>query len=517
MRKPWGGAPRLAPLVVLTVVVVTLAVIGVLPRWPGLVHLVALPPVDQLADLRVLLARSTSVPAFVAGVVVVTVLRILVLAAALGGLDRSGVTLAARYYLTLLPLSTVASAVTFAASASLFYLLFWIGLVVGLVVIALSAAAPWLAGGRLRTGYRSALGAGLRLGTVGAYLALLALLGGLADLGGEWAAVGLVPISAALMALTARALVADPGWRWARRTVAALPAVGLAGLLAVVVTGPAGPSRATRLDPPREQTLFLMSGIDSSSGSGAMLEIDPRALGWDCENTRYVSYAGPGGGQPQREARCPIDHGAPYRAQDTLRPTRELLVLLEEQLAAADGPTVLLTHSQGVWISWLAAAEGRAPSLEALVLVGAFPDNPAPYQVAGTGPGRLGGPILDLLVGIGRPGGTSVFEPDSPLGREWLAHPTAIRDTMAQDLPDHLRVLSVTSVFDHPLMPRGWRIHGAVDACPVPVAHPNLPYSRELQEAVTRFLDGEELPSCPGWRRAVGPLFRPFAAPPEAH
>jgi hypothetical protein len=281
----------------------------------------------------------------------------------------------------------------------------------------------------------------------------------------------------------------------------------------VVVTGPAAPPDGEDPAAPREETLFLMSGVDSSSGSGAILEIDPRFMGWDCDGTRYVSYAGPGDGQPQRVAQCPIDHGAPYVPEDTLRPTDELVAALEAQLADADGPAVLLTHSQGVWISWVAVAEGRAPGVDSLVLIGAFPDNPAPYQVDGTGPGRLGGPILDLIVGIGRPGGTSVFEPDSPLGLEWLAHPTAIREALARPLPDDVQALSITSVFDHPLMPRGWTIDGAVDACPMPVAHPNLPYSAELQEIVAAFVDGDDPPPCPAWRRAVGPLFRPFAVP----
>jgi hypothetical protein len=74
--------------------------------------------------------------------------------------------------------------------------------------------------------------------------------------------------------------------------------------------------------------------------------------------------------------------------------------------------------------------------------------------------------------------------------------------------------LSVTSVFDHPLMPETWRIEGAVDACPVPVPHPNLPYSKELAAAVNAVLDGRDLPRCPAWRSTIGPIFRPFGVPP---
>jgi hypothetical protein len=512
-ERPRRASPRIEAFAALAAVVVLGAVVGIVPRWPGLVHLVGLPPLDQIADLRALLVHATSIPVFVAGLLAVTALRIAILAFALGGLDRSHVGLAARYYLTVLPFSAIAAAITFASSASLFYLLFWVGFAVTMVIVALTAAAPWADAERLRAGYLAVARHGFRLGTVGAYLAVLAGLGALADLGGEWMAVALVPVSAALTFVTVRALVGDPGWVWARRTLATVPALGLAALLFVVLTGPAGPSPADERAEPRDRTLFLMSGVDSSSGSGAILEIDPQAMGWDCDGTRYVSYAGPGDGQPQNKARCPIDSGAPYEPADTLRPTDELVEFLEAQVADADGPAVLATHSQGVWISWTAAADRRLPALDHLVLVGAFPQNPSPYQVEGTGPGRLGGPILDLIVGIGRPGGTSVFEPDSPLGLEWLAHPDAIEDTLARPLPDGMETLSITSVFDHPLMPGGWTVDGARDACPVPVVHPNLPFAEELQEAIVRFVDGDDLPACPLWRRSIGPLFRPFAPP----
>jgi hypothetical protein len=76
-----------------------------------------------------------------------------------------------------------------------------------------------------------------------------------------------------------------------------------------------------------------------------------------------------------------------------------------------------------------------------------------------------------------------------------------------------VEALSITSVFDHPLMPGGWTVDGASDACPVPVVHPNLPFAEELQEAIVRFVDGDDLPACPLWRRSIGPLFRPFAPP----
>src|SRR5690606_41185979 len=48
---------RAAGLLAVTAVVTVLAATGVLPRWSGLIHLVALPPLDLIADLRVLAAE----------------------------------------------------------------------------------------------------------------------------------------------------------------------------------------------------------------------------------------------------------------------------------------------------------------------------------------------------------------------------------------------------------------------------------------------------------------------------
>ncbi|WP_217623953.1 hypothetical protein, partial [Streptomyces sp. TRM64462] len=286
-------------------------------------------------------------------------------------------------------------------------------------------------------------------------------------------------------------------------------------LALVAASGPAGPPRAAPPAEPHRGSVMLMSGVDSASGTGAMLEIDPHTLGYRCAQTFSYSYAGPGPGQPRGRALCPVTTGAPYRPEDTLRPTAELIAFLEEQLAGVPPPVLLTTHSQGVWIVWEAAARGRLPHVETLVLVGPFPENPVPYPPQGeSGRSRLAADVVRLLTALPRPGGTSVFRPDSPLGREWLAHPTAVERTLARPLPPRLRALSIPSVFDLPLMPHGPRIPSTANACPVPVIHPDLPYAAEFRRLVDSFADGREPPAaCPAWRSLVGPLFRPFAVP----
>jgi hypothetical protein len=506
---------RPAALVVLTATVTLLAAVGVLPRWPGLIHLVALAPLDVTNDLQLLMVHAPGWPSFIAGVVLSVGVRAVVLAFLLGDPSRPGLLRAARYYLLVLPFAFVAAALLYAAKAVLFYLLFWLGLFVLLLLFVLTAASPWIH----RPGQRNITVLarhGFRAGTLGAYLALLSLLGALANVLGDAGAVALVPVSGALTFATAHVLGADPGWRVARRAVAVLPAAGLVALVAVAATGPAGPPDGRALDEPRDGSVLLMSGVDSSSGRGAMLEIDPTSLGWDCQGARYYSYAGPGDGQPRNEAQCDIDHGRPYRPEDTLRPRSEQVDFLEAQTEDMGTPGVAVGHSQGVWLLWDAASLHRLPGVEALVLVGAFPENPVSYPAADQRePGRVGRVLLEAIQVAPRPGGTTTFEPDSPLGREWLGHPDAIEETLDRPLPDGVVALSVPSVFDLPLMHRSERIEGAVDACPVPVIHPNLPYSEEFHARVEDFLDERARPPCQWWRRAVGPALRHFSAPPS--
>jgi pimeloyl-ACP methyl ester carboxylesterase len=287
-----------------------------------------------------------------------------------------------------------------------------------------------------------------------------------------------------------------------------------------VLTGPAGPEgegRSLTDAEGREGSILLMSGVDSSSGSGAMLEIDPTAiLGWTCESTWYFSYAGPGDGQPTGDAACPVDHGSPYGPEDTLRPVEELVGHLEAFVSEMPPPVVVTGHSQGAWLVWEAAATGRLPGAEVVVLVGAFPENRVWYPAWGErAPGAVGRMVLDAVVDASRFAGTSAFEPDSPLGRELLGHPDAVSEILARPLPEGVRALSVASAFDLPLLHGTHRVAGATDACPVGVVHPNLPYAAELQGVVAAFVDGDPLPPCPAWRTAVGPLLRHFTVPPS--
>jgi hypothetical protein len=325
-----------------------------------------------------------------------------------------------------------------------------------------------------------------------------------------------VPASAVLTWLAAYSLYRDPGLRIARRAIALVPAAGVVILVTLYFAGPDEAPEAGQLDDARDGSMMLMSGIDSRSGVGAILEIDPRFLGFGCDQTYYFSYAGPGDGQPREDAACEIVHGAEYTANDTTRSRGELVTFLEEQTAQMPAPAIALGHSQGVWLLWDAAVQDRLPNVERVVLVGPYTANSVAFPPAGErSPGRVGRLVLDPLASLARGTGHTAIDLDSPLAREWLAHPTAIEETLSRRPADGIEVLSVPSTFDLPLMPREPRIEHAVDACPVPVLHPDLPYASQLYEKVNRFLDGEEQPWCPPWRHATGSVFRQFTAPPS--
>lgn len=509
--------PNPLPLVILSLLAMLAPAFGVLPAWPGLIHYVALPPLGLVHDLAALLVNGAGWASFMLGVAA-SLLGRSVLLAFMTGFSRESLLTALRFYLAALPLAALAAASFYGAGAVLFYALFWFGVLFSLLLAVLFGALPWLATDRLRGRFRLSAGRGFRAGTIGAYLVVLASVGVVADLTGPTGSVAMVPASAAATWVTARTLRAGERHKRTRRGLALVGAAGLGLLAVIVLSGPGAPPTAGPPGDSPDGSIMLMSGIDSRSGSGAILEIDPHAMGWDCDHTFYYSYAGPGNGQPQRVAKCPIEHGAPYERIDTVRATDELVAFLEAQTAEMTPPGVLATHSQGVWLSWQAAAENRLPNVERLVLIGPFPDNPISYPPAGReAPGAIGRLALEVVTVIPRPGGTSVFEPDSPLGREWLAHPTAIETTMNRALPPGIRAATVPSVFDLPLMPAGPEVEGAAAACPIPVIHPNLPYALEFHRVVIAFTRGEALPECPWWRTTIGPLFRHFTAPPGPH
>jgi pimeloyl-ACP methyl ester carboxylesterase len=490
---------------------------GLLPGWAGLHHLVALPPLDLLADARVLLSLSPGVPWFLAGLAASLVGRTVLLAALLGGIDRRRLALAGGVRLLTLVPALVAAQLIWTGQALLYARVFNAGLVLVAVTVLVLTAVPWCGGASLGGALRSSWRAGLRVWVVIAYSTAVVGVGLLAADAGRLGRLGAVAVSVALTFAALRLLPRRP-------RMPAVPALLLAAALGVGAGGvvvatavpvpPVAQDEAAPRAPMRPGTLVLLSGISSASGDGAMLEIDPALLGYPCGRTHHASYAGPGEGQPQGAAVCPIPRGAPYDERDTMAPFEDQVTALRAQLEGLEDPIVVAGHSQGAWVAWAAAAAG-VDGLAAIVLVGPFPDNlvGAPPEGA-TGPGRVASlGLRHLLLPLGRDLGI-VLDPDSPFVQNFLLTPGTAGEVFARPLPGDVAVLSVPATVDLPLLPRGHRIAGAQGACPVRASHEDLPRAVGLHRAVNAFLDGEDLPPC-GARTVLRPLGVPFGAPPH--
>ncbi|QBI18403.1 hypothetical protein ER308_01665 [Egibacter rhizosphaerae] len=500
--------PRAAWLLVPALLAATVALLPGLPAWPGVVHLVALPPLDVFADLRALLSWAPSHPWAWFGIAASIAGRTALLAALLPGPWRARLPFAAAFYGTAAPFALLAAQLNFVAHAALYSRLLWAATTLtGLVAVVL-APSPWTGQPTLRRALATSVRGGLRLGPLAVYALALVTIGTLADRSSPSGVAMLVLASALLTAATATWLSRPPEPR-------AIPALVLAaGALALLLVVVSRGEDAVEADA-RPGSLLMMSGINSASGDGAAFETDPRALGFTCEQTYYYSYAGTGEGQPRGDAVCPIRTGAPYEQGHTQRAFNEQVQLLAAQAADLDEPLTIAAHSQAAWVAWAAAAEGALPRDSRLLLVGPFPDNPVGWpQPSADGSGRVGGDGFRMLAPLAEAVDFH-FDVDAPLSRELLGRPRSAAGILADPLPEGTRALSLTATSDLGLMPQGWRIEGAEDACPLREAHPYLPLTPGLHRAANAFLDGRSQPPCPSWRRQLVHLSRPWGVPPH--
>lgn len=496
------------PLVVVAAAVSALAAVGLLPSGPGLAHHVALPPLDLFADVRVLLAEAPSYPWFVAGLVVSVAARSVVMAAMLGALHGDGVARAAAFYGAALVPALVAGSLGFAGVAAVYSLFLWIGVAVALVVAVVMGPMPWR-GTPPRRWYRR----GARVAVAGYLGALLVVSLGSAG-GSGLVRVGLVWVSAGLTAVVVRWL---PG-RSERGAGRPSPAAGVVLVLVLAAVPLSAASRPAPAPAPGDAgTLFLVPGIGGASGTSSVFHLDPAALGFDCGRTAYFSYAGTGRGAPRRQAQCPITTGAPYRAEDTQRPLGELAASFRSQLAELTPPVVVVAHSQGGWVTaagldGLDAADAR--SVDAVALLGTFPRHEGGYVLDGTGAGAVGTDALEALTAGLRAVDATSFDPRGPLARGLLGTAGAVDRLMEAGFPRGIRVATVTSAYDLPVMGHDWQLARAADLCPVYVDHGDLPTADPAMRQVREFLAGEDDGRCPWWHRWPTQAFSAFAAPP---
>jgi hypothetical protein len=508
-----GAHPLVLVYAAVVVGVVFASLVGPLPRWPGLAHEVALPPLDLFADVRVLMARAPSNPVFVVGVVAALVVRAALLAAILG-FTRQRFGFAVRFYVAALAPALIASGLDFSGRAILYAYLIWAGLLITLITFGALGAAAWAGSDALHTAFARAFGQHLRLGTLACYLVALAIIGDIWRRPGGTGQVLLVPLSGALTAVTALRLSA-PRRHLSLRRFAIATAVIVAVAAITVVEGRrgtgGGADRATTKA--RRGSLLLVAGVDTSTGHGAMFRFDPTLIGFSCQQTFYYSYRGPGPGGPQGDARCPIRRGAPYHQTDTTRPLRLLASALRAQIVGLPRPVVVITHSQGAWIAWEEITANDDNAVSALVMLAPFNQGLAPYPPPGRHrAGAAGGMAARYVTDLSRSMGISKFDPDAPLARELQGTPGAVARLVAHRLPPTVRSTAVLARADLPLEPRAWP-NRLPQACPGWLTHAALPTSPVVATAVDRFLDGERLATCPRWIAALGHTADAFGAP----
>ncbi|MFL1592715.1 hypothetical protein NQ854_07410 [Rhodococcus ruber] len=495
------------PLAAAAALVVLLAVTNAVPTWPGLIHLVALPPLDQFADLRLVLSRAPSWPVFLMLLAAVSAARVALMAWLLGGLDARRLRFAALFYAVAFGPVLLAAFADATAYAVLYSRLFWPAVaLVGVLVLTLGPV-PWQGTVRLREALALTRRRGLRVEVTLPYCAVVLALGALAERV-PVLTVPLIPVSAVTTGLAIRAMH-RPALRRPGAAVSAFVAALVAVSIAFVATrGYDEPEPG----PPQPGSLLILSGINSASGRGAIHATDVHRLGYRCEQVYYFSYAGPGDGQPQRDATCPIRTGAPYGPSDTQRPFQEQVDLFVEQASGLPRPLVVAAHSHAVWVVWEAVATGRA-DVDALLLVGPFPSTPTGYPPPGVNaPGRVFADLLRLAA----PATDLVrfhFDPETPAARDLLGTAGAAESVLARPLPGAVRASSLPSATDLPLMPDGRELDVERNECPARVAHPYLPKSAAFEDAAIRFLNGRPPPPCPPWRDWGAVLVRPFGVP----
>jgi len=484
------AAGRWWPLAVVTILTLTLAQAGAIPTWSGLVHAVALPPLDLGFDLRLLVARAPGYPQLALGVAAVLVLRTLVLGALFVTLGvtpspRAAFGYALRLYAAAAVPLAVAGALEFAGLASLYAWYAWLGLgLTVLMAMILSTRRLARPGTRLRR-------FPLVLGSLGA-LAALGALGRLEP----WGTPAAVVASAVLTGVVLTRLVAPRPAHGRGAPAPVAPAAATAVLLAAaIVVPPAGAQ--TPVAP--EGSLLVVPGVDTETGRGAAYRLDAAALGFPCDRVFYFSYRGPEGEAPQGEAACPIRLHRPYAPQATQQPLGQLVDAFDRQLVAirretGGSPIVVLTHSQGAVVAWRAAARGRAEGVPLLVAMAGFPRSPVGYPLPRVdGPGRIGADALRILSWLSRVVGFGTFDPDAPLPREILARANGLEDVFAEPLPAGTAAVLLFAAADTIVAPEGHALPGAA-TIDIGSTHVGIVEAPTAEAAVRAILSGQPPP-----------------------
>ncbi len=508
------------PLIVLVALVVILMESGALPAWPGITHEVALPPLGLISDIGLLLARSPSFVVFVALLVADLVIRSTILSFLIAFTWSGRVWwLALRFYLVALIPSYIAAELVYSGQAILYSPLFWAGLVMAVLVALIMSPLIWRrdAGrtrgrwsrdaswtnlsphGGLFEAMKSGLRSGFNMPVMMAYLLALTLIGagvaGATSAGRAGDMLGVV-ISGILTFYAARYLHSGHAGRASDISVEMKRLLAWIAVATLVIAGVAFPVRVPELSGPPPHlrgSLFLVAGIDTASGYGALFGLRPEAIGFTCSDTTYYSYAGLGNGAAQGEARCPIRSGKPYRRRDTMQPLSRSALLFRKEVEHLPSPVTVVAHSSGAWVVWDALKGWRGSPVREVVLLGPM-SHSIGYAVGKSGTGIAGSLGLRMITKLGRSINFGTVTSRSPL----LIRMAAGRDAQrlfSVALPSGVNAIAVESAYDASMAGQVAVPH-AVQGCPLLLTHTEMAYAPEVMYEVSRFLHGQRSQGC---------------------
>lgn len=188
-----------------------------------------------------------------------------------------------------------------------------------------------------------------------------------------------------------------------------------------------------------EGSLLLIGGVDSTSTTGALIDIDARDLGFARESSELLSYAG---------------DNRRYGAADTRGDLDRAASAMADQIASADRPRYVLGHSQASVIIDKIVLMGLPLPERVVVLAPSLPrppavEVPAPDQQQ---PGKPGGDVARAVAGALDGIGLSSFDVDVP------ASPTNVEPSLVTD--PAIPRLAVWALGDSVWLEGDWRRPG---------------------------------------------------------
>jgi hypothetical protein len=465
------------PMTLEGIVAGALVLIGAFPSSAESAIAGALFPLDIYFDLKQSLAFSFSWPTFTASVLLSVLVRSGSLAATLWLADDRPFPIvsiwlpAARLALVALVALSPVAVLMYLATA-LRYAPFGIVAAVAGLAVAVVFARRALA---LDAGAGAPRGSGVP--EVGGFLAYAYVLCAIGAAMSSLDRISTIPVGLLLMCLGPLHALFLLGWREHLRAEtypgAGTFAVGVTGLAAIVFFASVTYDRVIHDPPPvatadAPGTLMLLGGVDSTSETGALTEIDPRDVGFDPESTTSLSYRAPDG---------------PYRAVDTRGDLRQIARVASRQIEAEPQPRLVLGHSQAsLIIDRIIDADLVAPDRS--VVLAPPPPVPPPMRMPSpdrNGPGRVGGDVARAVSKLFGLVGLPAFDIDAP------ASPTNLQPVVVID--KRVSRVSVWALGDSVWLDGDWRRPGEINLVAV-TDHVGITNDSRALDASRTFLAG---------------------------